>query len=48
MDSITCCLQILSLKKGNPEADTKALEAELDFLVYELYGLTKDEIKNVK
>ncbi len=28
--------QILSLKKQNPEADTSALEAEIDKLVYEL------------
>jgi hypothetical protein len=40
--------QILSLKKENPEADTTALEAETDQLVYELYGLTKEEVKVVE
>jgi len=36
--------QILSAKKANPNADTTALEAEIDRLVYELYGLTEEEI----
>lgn len=36
--------QILKGKKANPKADTTALEAECDRLVYELYGLTKEEI----
>lgn len=36
--------QILSLKKENPEADTTALEREIDFMVYELYGLSDEEI----
>ena len=36
--------EILSLKKANPEADTSVLEAEIDALVYELYGLTEEEI----
>lgn len=31
-----------------PEADTSALEREIDRLVYELYGLTEDEIKLVE
>jgi adenine-specific DNA-methyltransferase len=35
--------QIFSLKKENPEADTSALEAEIDQMVYELYGLTDEE-----
>lgn len=35
---------ILSLKKENPYADTSALEAEIDQLVYQLYGLTDEEI----
>lgn len=37
--------QILSLKKENPEADTSALEAEIDQLVYEL---TEEEIAIVE
>jgi len=35
---------ILKLKKENPAADTTTLEAEIDQLVYELYGLTEEEI----
>ncbi|RCW31306.1 Eco57I restriction-modification methylase domain-containing protein [Marinilabilia salmonicolor] len=40
--------QILSLKKQDPAADTTALEAEIDRLVYELYGLTEEEIRIVE
>ena len=40
--------QILSLKKDNPEADTTALEAEIDTLVYKLYNLTDEEISIVE
>ncbi|GHV47200.1 hypothetical protein FACS1894204_10310 [Synergistales bacterium] len=40
--------QILSEKRADPSADTSALEAEIDCLVYELYGLTDDEIKIVE
>lgn len=40
--------QILSLKKDNPEADTAALEKEIDFMVYALYGLSEEEIKIVE
>ncbi|WP_395655492.1 Eco57I restriction-modification methylase domain-containing protein [Flavobacterium sp.] len=36
--------QILLLKKDNPEADTSALEREIDFMVYSLYGLSEEEI----
>lgn len=36
--------RILSAKKANPQADTKALEDEIDLLVYHLYGLTYDEV----
>ena len=31
-------------KKYNPSADTSALESEIDRLVYQLYGLTYDEV----
>ncbi|MBW6479642.1 MAG: Eco57I restriction-modification methylase domain-containing protein [Bacteroidales bacterium] len=41
-------LQILTLKKSNPSADTSALENEIDQLVYELYGLTEEEIRIVE
>ena len=40
--------QILSLKKDNPEAYTSALEREIDLMVYELYGLSEEEIKIVE
>jgi adenine-specific DNA-methyltransferase len=40
--------QIIALKKSDPAADTSSLEAEIDRLVYELYGLTEDEIRIVE
>ena len=40
--------KILTSKKTNPQADTTALEAEIDQLVYELYGLTDEEIAIVE
>ncbi len=40
--------RILAPKWRNPEADTSALEEEIDRLVYALYGLTPDEIKLVE
>ena len=40
--------KILSLKKETPEADTTKLEAEIDQMVYELYGLTEEEIAIVE
>ncbi|WP_409028835.1 Eco57I restriction-modification methylase domain-containing protein [Gracilimonas sediminicola] len=40
--------QILTAKKENPEADTGTLEAEIDQLVYQLYGLTEEEIAIVE
>ncbi|MCX6250895.1 MAG: Eco57I restriction-modification methylase domain-containing protein [Bacteroidetes bacterium] len=36
--------QILISKKSNPTADTSFLEKEIDQMVYELYGLTEEEI----
>lgn len=41
-------IQILALKKENPEADTSKLEADIDQMVYELYGLTDEEIAIVE
>ena len=35
---------ILAAKKADPSADVSALEAEIDQLVYSLYGLTREEI----
>ncbi len=40
--------KILSLKKENPEANTSALEAEIDQLVYKLYDLTEEEIEIIE
>ncbi len=40
--------KILSAKKNNPQADTSKEEAEIDRLVYALYGLSEDEIKIVE
>ena len=45
---ITLVDRILSAKKLNPQADTSALEAEIDRLIYDLYGLTEDEINIVE
>jgi adenine-specific DNA-methyltransferase len=40
--------QILSRKKRNVDADTSALEREIDQKVYVLYGLTPEERKTVE
>ena len=40
--------KIIAFKKSDPAADTSALEAEIDRLVYELYGLTEEEIRVVE
>jgi hypothetical protein len=40
--------QIINLKKQSPTIDTSDLENEIDRLVYELYGLTEDEIKIIE
>ncbi|MDB9304833.1 TaqI-like C-terminal specificity domain-containing protein [Nodularia spumigena CS-591/12] len=40
--------QILTAKKSDPQADTTALEAEIDQLVYQLYGLTAEEIQIIE
>lgn len=40
--------QILAAKKKDPNADTSALEAEIDQLVYKLYDLTPEEIATVE
>ena len=41
-------IQILTTIKSNPQADTTALEAKIDQMVYELYGLTDEEIAIVE
>ena len=35
-------------KSGDPQAGMSALEGEIDQLVYQLYGLSDDEIKIVE
>jgi hypothetical protein len=40
--------RILAAKQRDSEADTSALEREIDELVYSLYGLTKEEKDIVK
>lgn len=40
--------QILTIKKHDAKADTSHLEKQIDSLVYELYGLTEEEIKVVE
>lgn len=40
--------EILALKQEDPKTDTSALEKEIDAMVYELYGLTAEEIKIVE
>ena len=39
---------ILAAKASNPDADTSAQEAEIDRLIYELYGLSNAEIAAVE
>lgn len=40
--------KILAAKRADPAADISALEAEIDQLVYQLYGLTSEEIALVE
>jgi hypothetical protein len=40
--------QILAVKKRDPNTDTTAWEREIDRLVYDLYGLTEEEIAIVE
>ncbi|MBW4694614.1 MAG: Eco57I restriction-modification methylase domain-containing protein [Lyngbya sp. HA4199-MV5] len=40
--------QIIHIKKSAPNADTTTLETEIDQMVYQLYGLTAEEIKLVE
>ncbi|MDD3436561.1 MAG: N-6 DNA methylase [Candidatus Gastranaerophilales bacterium] len=40
--------QIISEKQSDLSADTSALEAQIDQMVYELYGLTEEEIRIVE
>ena len=40
--------QILTAKKDNFQAEISLLEEEIDQLVYELYGITEEEIKIIE
>ncbi|MDD2636350.1 MAG: Eco57I restriction-modification methylase domain-containing protein, partial [Bacteroidales bacterium] len=40
--------KIIDTKKQDPSADTTSLESEIDRLVYELYGLSKEEIEIIE
>lgn len=40
--------QILAAKQRGPNADTSALERQIDEMVYELYELTPEEIAIVE
>lgn len=40
--------QVLVAKKKNPQADTSKEESAIDELVYQLYGLTEEEVKIVE
>ncbi|WP_288006194.1 hypothetical protein [Thermonema sp.] len=40
--------KILAAKKQDKNADTTQWEREIDEMVYELYGLTEEEIKVVE
>jgi hypothetical protein len=36
------------MKDANPSADISALEGEIDWLVYGLYGLSEEEVRIVE
>jgi len=38
---------IAGVMRGNPQADTSPLEREIDQLVYQLYGLTEEDVRIV-
>ena len=40
--------RVLAAKCANPQADTSVLEREIDQMVYQLYGLTEEEIAIVE
>ena len=45
---ITLVDKILAAKKENPQSDTTVLEGKIDEIVYDLYGLTDEEIKIIE
>ncbi len=38
----------MTAKSADPQADMFALEGEIDALVYQLYGLSEDEVRIVE
>ena len=40
--------RILKAKYADPNVDTRAVEAEIDRIVYKLYGLTEEEVEVVE
>ena len=40
--------EIITLKKTNPNNDTTSLERQVDTIVYDIYGLTEEEIRIVE
>lgn len=47
-DIVKLVKEILVAKKSNPEAELTHLERQIDQMVYELYGLTAEEIAVVE
>jgi adenine-specific DNA-methyltransferase len=47
-DLYTLYNKLLVAKCTDPQVDTSKLKAEVDQLVYQLYGLTEEEIKIVE
>jgi adenine-specific DNA-methyltransferase len=47
-DLSTLSNKIISAKRANSQADTSTWEGEIDQLVYQLYGLTEDEVEIVE
>jgi hypothetical protein len=41
-------MQIMQAKAISPDADTSSLESEIDQIVYQLYGLTPEEVAIVE
>ena len=40
--------EIIEFKAADPDADTGELEEQIDWLVYELYGLTNSEVAAIE
>ena len=45
---ITLVDQIITAKKKDPNANTSALERQIDEMVYKIYGLTDGEVEIVE